>query len=79
MGSTAQQKWGAGAAYVEKLASSYFCLAASGKGGGWGMRFGSAVLSGCIPLIVMANSTEVPRPGLRCRRFSHFVSLVEVL
>ena len=47
--------------YQRDLASSVFCLAPSGQGGGWGMRFGSAVVTGCIPVIVMDNSTEVSK------------------
>ena len=36
--------------YPEILATSQYCLGTSGKGGGWGMRFGSAVVAGCIPV-----------------------------
>jgi hypothetical protein len=56
--------------YQKKLASSVFCLAPSGKGGGWGMRFGSAVLTGCIPVIIMDNSTEVFAELLPYDKFS---------
>ncbi|KAK3243345.1 hypothetical protein CYMTET_46992 [Cymbomonas tetramitiformis] len=56
--------------YTYEMARSVFCLAPPGKGGGWGMRFGEAVVAGCIPVLIQDNTTEVFEEILPYDRFT---------
>ncbi|KAK3271821.1 hypothetical protein CYMTET_19853 [Cymbomonas tetramitiformis] len=55
--------------YLKMLARSKFCLAPAGKGGGWGLRFVHAVLSGCVPVMSQVDFTEVFQELLPLKRF----------